>query len=78
MDDDPRRWAWVAWAVALLLAVLIFWSHAKAQDAPADPIRCSGGWCLVPEVTLVRMSMTLAQLREQATEYARLCRWGSG
>lgn len=79
MDEDPRGKLhvvrWLTWVVVVLLVAAIFETAVRAQDSPPDQIRCSGGWCLVPQTTLVEMSATLQIVREQLEQYARLCRW---
>ena len=78
MDEDPRGElhgvGWLTWVVVVLLVAAICETTVRAQDSPPDPIRCSGGWCLVPQATLVEMSVTLQVVREQLEEYARMCR----
>lgn len=77
---EPRnggKWAeWALLALALVLAVFVL-DGVRAQDAPTEQIRCSNGWCLVPEQTLIDIARTLGAMREQLEEYAKLCRWGT-
>lgn len=79
-EPDPRdAWLGGGWAalaiLAILLAVILGSLGAYAQDTPAEPIRCSDGWCLIREQQLVEISRALASMKDQLEQYAKLCRW---
>lgn len=78
-DDDRGKWlgvGWAAWAIVAILLIAIL-GTAGAQDAPSEPIRCEAGWCLIREQQLVEISKTLAAMRDQLEQYAKLCKWGT-
>lgn len=78
-DDDRGKWlgvGWAAWAIVVILLIAIL-GTAGAQDAPPDAIRCEAGVCLISEQTLINISRTLASMRDQLEQYAKLCKWGT-
>lgn len=73
MSHDPisTRTGVIIVVILLVFLFFAFWAASSKAQTPPKPIRCSDGYCLVPEATMI----IILNDAVRAYEYAKWCRW---